>query len=182
MSEQLNDTVMFKGLTELGKVLDTLPPKIEKNVTSRAMRAGAKVIKAEVDKNLAKNVKSGLLRKGIKIVSRSKAGRVQVFVRTTGKHSHVAKWLEWGTQAHLIGARRTAGGRLVAGLGGLAFLGIFRTVVHHPGINPERTKFMRPAFDAKGVESIIATAEAMKKILETKEGLDVPDTEIEVVV
>lgn len=179
---ELYDTAMFKGLTELGKVLDTLPPKIEKNVTGRAMRAGAKVIKAEVDKNLEKTVKTGVLKKGIKIVSRSKAGRVHVFIRTTGKHAYVAKWLEWGTQAHLIGARRTAAGRFVSGLGGLAFLGIFRTVVSHPGINPERTKFMRPAFDAKGLASVVATAEAMKKILKTKEGLDVPDTEIEVVV
>lgn len=185
MAEQLTDTpstsdslLHFKGLTELGQILDSMPPKMEKNVTTRAMRAGAKLVQQEAVNNLAKSSKSGELARGIKVRARVKGGRVSVFIRTTGKHSYIARWLEWGVKAHLIGAKRTAGGRFA----GLSFLGIFRTVIHHPGFTAESTRFMRPALDAKAAAAIVAMAEATKKILEKKEGLDVPDTEVEYVV
>lgn len=179
LSDTSGQALNFTGLTELGRVLDSMPPKMEKNVTSRAMRAGAKLVQEEAINNLAKSTRTGELARGIKVRARSKGGRVSVFVRTTGKHSYIAHWLEWGVKAHTIGARRGTGGRFVAGIRGLAFLGIFRTVVHHPGFTAESTRFMRPALDSKAVAAVLRMAEATKKILEKKEGLDVPDTEVE---
>lgn len=156
------DLKHVKGLSELQRILDQLPSKLEANVMRGALRAGGNVIKKEAQANVP--VDSGTLRKGIKVSTRSRRGQVTARVRTTGEHGHVAGWVEFGTAAHHIEGPVVIGDQVVA-------------VATHPGA--EAKPFMRPALDAKATAAVVAAAEYMKKRLETKHGLDTSSVVIE---
>lgn len=154
------------GLAALDKYLQELPVKIEKNVLRGSLRAGMKVVQPMAAANI--HSVSGLLAAGLKIRTNAKGGRVTARLVATGKHAYVAKWVEFGTQAHVINGK----------LGGsLFFGGVFAKQVMHPGAKPH--KFLRPALDAQAQSAIIAAAEYMKKRLATKEGLDTADIVVE---
>lgn len=157
--------VHITGLKELQALLDTLPAKLEANVMRGALRAGMKPVQADAKAHAAHA--SGLLRDGLKIKTRSKGGRVYAVLRTTGKHSFLANWVEYGTAAHTITAKNRKG---------LSFGGLFFQSVDHPGAKPH--PFMRPALDARAQDAVVAAAEYMKKRLATKQGLDTADIEI----
>ena len=154
-----------KGLAELQKFLDQLPAKLEANVMRSALRAGANIVKAQARQNVP--VKTGKLRDGLKVSTSSRRGRVTAKVKATGKHAHIAPWLEYGTAAHKITAKKGKG---------LFFGGLFVKGVQHPGFRPK--PFMRPALDSKAQEATIAVGEAIKKRLAKKHGLDASDVEI----
>ena len=158
--------VHVRGLLDLQKFLDTLPAKLEANVMRGALRAGANVIRTQAKANVP--VKSGLLRAGLKITTRSRRGVVTASVKAGGKHGFIAPWIEFGTAAHKIASKK----------GWLSFGGIFAKSVDHPGAKPH--PFMRPALDSEANRAIVAAAEYMKKRLATKHGLDTADIEIEV--
>lgn len=162
--------VTIKGLAELQKMLDQLPANLEQNVLRSALRAGANVIKAEAQQQLAAhgNVKTGVLSKGLKVGTRAKGGKVTATVTAKGKHGYIAHWIEFGTAAHEIRPK---------GAKSLFLAGAFKTIVHHPGIRPQ--PFMRPALDSRSAAAVIAVGEAIKKRLSTKNGLDTSDIEIE---
>ena len=92
--------VHIKGGAELNKFLQQLPAKIEQSVLRGALRAGANVVMAEAKANVP--VESGQLRDGLKVSTSSRRGRVTAKVKATGKHAHIAPWLEYGTAAHKI--------------------------------------------------------------------------------
>lgn len=154
-----------KGLAELQKFLDQLPAKLEANVMRSALRAGANIVKAQARQNVP--VKTGKLRDGLKVSTSSRRGVVTAKVKATGKHAYVANWIEYGTAAHAITAKKG---------GFLSFGGIFAKSVQHPGAAPK--PFMRPALDSKAQEATIAVGEAIKKRLASKHGLDTSDVEI----
>lgn len=152
-------SIRFKGLSELQKFLDDLPAKMEANVMRGALRAGMNVVKPVAQNNI-RSV-SGLLADGLKISTRIGGGKVTASLKTTGEHAFVAQWVEFGTSAHKIAAKRG---------GALSFYGIFAKSVAHPGA--VRRPFMRPALDQEAENAVIAAAEYMKKRLATREGLD----------
>jgi len=156
-----------KGLAELQKFMDTLPPKLEANVMRSALRAGTKLIKESAVQNAP--VKSGRLRDSIRITTRSRGGRVSAFVKAGGKKAFYAKWIEFGTAAHDIVAK--AGKNLFFG-------GIFAEKVRHPGSAPK--PFLRPALDAQSSAAIAAAGNYIKSRLETKHGIDTSSVEIEI--
>ena len=146
-----------RGLKELDTFLAQLPNNIQYKLMRGALRAGINVIKDEVKANVP--VKSGTLRAGIKVSTRSSRGVVSAKVKTTGKHAHIARWLEYGVAAHIIRPRR----KKSLSFGGTAVEG-----VNHPGLKPK--PFMRPALDKRAQEALTVVAQQMKARL-TKEGL-----------
>ena len=157
--------VRVKGLADLNKFLQQLPAKVEQSVLRGALRAGAKVVQEEVKAQVP--VKSGTLRRGIKISTARRRGLVTAKVKATGKHAHIAPWLEYGTGAHRIVSRGK----------GLLFGGMFAKSVEHPDIKPR--PFMRPALDSRSGEALLAVGNAIKKRLATKHGLNTADINLE---
>jgi HK97 gp10 family phage protein len=157
--------VHVKGLAELQKFLDQLPAKMEKNVVRGSLRAGMKEILPVAKQNCSKV--SGLLADGLKLSTSSRGGKVTASIKAKGKHGFIAPWVEYGTKAHNIAAKKN---------GFLSFGGIFAKSVDHPGAKPH--PFLRPALDQQAQSAVIAAAEYMKNRLATKEGLDTSDIEI----
>ncbi len=158
--------VKVKGLADLNKFLQQLPAKVEQSVLRGALRAGANVVMAEAKANVP--VDSGQLRDGLKVSTNSRRGRVTAKVKATGKHAFIAPWLEYGTAAHKITAKKGKG---------LFFGGLFVKGVQHPGSRPK--PFMRPALDGRAQDAVVAAAQYMKRRLATKNGLDTSSVEIE---
>ena len=158
--------VKVKGLADLNKFLQQLPAKVEQSVLRGALRAGANVVMAEAKANVP--VDSGQLRDGLKVSTSSRRGRVTAKVKATGKHAFIAPWLEYGTAAHKITAKKGKG---------LFFGGLFVKGVQHPGSRPK--PFLRPALDGRAQDAVVAAAQYMKRRLATKNGLDTSSVEIE---
>lgn len=158
--------IHIKGLSELQKYLDTLPAKIEKNVVRGAMRAGMKVVLPVVQSMVP--TKTGLLKAGLKLGTRSRGGRVTAYVKATGPHAYLARWMEYGTKAHRISGRKG---------GFLSFGGKVVKAVDHPGIKDPK-KFMRPALDSQAGAAVVAAAQYMKARLASKHGIDTADVVI----
>jgi HK97 gp10 family phage protein len=157
--------IIVKGLSDLQKQLSTLAPRLQANVMRSALRAGANVIKEEAKANVP--VDSGLLRKGLKVSTRSRRGVVTASVKATGKHSYIARWIEYGTAAHEIVSKNGKS---------LLFNGKFVDKVMHPGTSPK--PFLRPALESKSSAAVVAVGLAIKKRL-TTQGLNVADIEVE---
>ena len=162
----MQDTVNVKGLSDLAKFLDELTPKIQKNVMRQALRAGMKPVQDEAKANVA--VATGVLQKGLKISTNVKNGVVIASLKAKGKHGFLAQFVEFGTAAHRINAKKG---------GALSFGGSVVQSVEHPG--QKARPFMRPALDARAQDAVIAAAEYMKERLSTKEGLDTSGVLIE---
>jgi len=158
--------IRVKGLADLNKFLQQLPAKVEQSVLRGALRAGANVVMAEAKANVP--VDSGQLRDGLKVSTSSRRGRVTAKVKATGKHAFIAPWLEYGTAAHKITAKKGKG---------LFFGGLFVKGVQHPGARPK--PFLRPALDGRAQDAVVAAAQYMKRRLATKNGLDTSSVEIE---
>ncbi len=161
----MSDTVHVNGLADLQKLLDTLAPKIERNVMAGALRAGVKPILAQAIKNLGSSNKTGELRDSLKIGNRTRGGTVTAVVKTKVFY---AKFVEFGTAAHVIAGKNG---------GWLKFGGGFMRSVDHPGAKAR--PFLRPALDGQAQNAVMTAAEYMKKRLATKNGLDTSDVVIE---
>lgn len=157
--------IHVKGLADLQKFLDQLPAKMEKNVLRGALRAGMNVVKPVAKSNI-RSV-SGLLAKGLKLSTNSKGGTVTASLKATGKHGWLARFVEFGTKAHKIAARKVPA---------LWFGGRFVKSVDHPGAKPH--PFMRPALDSQAQNATVAAGNYIKARLATKHGLDTSDVTI----
>lgn len=157
------DSVHIKGLDQLQKLLDTLPAKLERNVMRSSLREGAKVLLAEATYRAP--AKSAALVSSLKIGTRSRGGTVTSYVKT---NLWYARFVEYGTRPHEIRPKHAKS---------LFIAGVFGTLVKHPGAKPH--PFLRPALDAGKTGAVIATAEAIKKRLTTKESLDASHIMIE---
>lgn len=158
-------TANVTGLKELQAFLDRLPAKMEANIMRAALRQGANVVRDEAQANAP--VKSGVLKAGLKVSTRSRRGVVTASVKVGGKHAFLARWLEYGTAAHFIKPKKAKS---------LFFAGLFRDGVDHPGFAPR--PFMRPALDSQSQAALLAVGEAIKKRL-TKQGLDASGVDLE---
>lgn len=159
------DTAHVKGLDALKKALDTLPAKMEQNIMRAAMRQGMNVIRDEARNNVP--VQTGELKKGLKVKTSAMKGVVTVTLKATGKHGHIANWLEYGTAAHIINPKVAKD---------LFFGGHFASRIDHPGI--VLRPFMRPAMDTQAQAALVATGEAVKARL-TKQGIETASIELE---
>jgi HK97 gp10 family phage protein len=181
----MTDGVEIKGLSELQKLLDTLPAKIEANIMRGAMRAGAKVVQESAKAKAPR--KSGKMAEGLKITTRSRSGVVSASVKASGPHAFLAPMIEFGTKPHFISVSdenknfNAKRGRLesVSSVN-RRFLVIGGEIVgksvSHPGSRAQ--PFMRPALDENTERAVVATGEYIKKRLASKHGLDVQDIQI----
>lgn len=161
------DLINVKGLSELQAFLDQLPAKMERNVMRSALRAGMNVVKDEAKSTSEFADKTGVLRRGLKVSTKAKGGKVTASLKATGKHGFLARFIEYGTSAHMISAKDG---------GALAFAGGMYQSVLHPGQKAQ--PFMRPALDLQTGNAILATAEYIKERLATKNGLDTSEVDI----
>lgn len=180
----MSDLVHVKGLAELGKVMEELPVKIERNVLRGALRAGAGPIRtdararAPVGPTSSENARiyggyPGALRDSIRVTTKTRGGKVIASVVAGGKGKngadvYYAHFVEFGTSPHSIVPQT----RRALSIGGL-----FVESVEHPGARPQ--PFMRPALDGQAQQAVIAAAEYMKARLATKHGLDTAHINIE---
>ena len=158
-------TATVTGLAELQAFLDQLPAKVEQNIMRAALRQGANVVKAEAMANVP--VKSGLLKAGLKVSTKSRRGVVTAIVKAGGKHAYLARWIEYGTAAHFIKPKKAKS---------LFWAGLMRDGVDHPG--SQAKPFLRPALDSQAQAALMAVGEAIKKRL-TKQGLNASGVELE---
>ena len=158
--------VHVTGLKELNDFLQTLPTRIEKNVLRGSLRAGMKVVQPVAKSNARKA--SGLYAAGLKIGTRARGGKVTAYLKATGRHAYLGRWIEFGTRAHNIAAKTK---------GWLSFMGVFAKEVAHPGARP--FPHMRPALDSQAQNAVVAAAEYMKARLSTRHGIDTSGVTIE---
>lgn len=178
-----------KGMKELAQFMHQLPDKLEKNIMRGGLRAGAKVLAAEAEKNVP--VDEGDLKKSLKVSTSNKRGVVTASVKAT---DFKAKWIEYGTGAHWISVKTTAKPtRLTRGgmksvstntLNNMARSGSLRIGTHfvgasvaHPGSKAH--PFLRPALDSKATEAVVAMANYIKLRLASKHGMDTSGVTVE---
>lgn len=182
-------TTQVKGMKELAEFMRQLPDKLEKNVLRGGLRAGAKVLEAEIERTIP--VEHGDTRKSIRVSTRSRRGVVTASVKSDAPEAH---WLEYGTAAHWIKVRESAKptrmtrrgkrkvsmktlNKMLAGGSlkiGTHFVG---AAVLHPGAKPHPT--FRTALDAKATEAVVAAGNYIKQRLATKHGLDTSGVTVE---
>lgn len=157
------DEQAIAGGRELDAFLQSLPVKVERNILRAAMRAGANEFKKAAKQGVP--VDDGDLQRSIRVTTRTKGGTVYASLKAGGKKAPHWHWVEFGTAAHKIKAKRDRA---------LSFGGVTVTEVKHPGAKPK--PFMRPAFDSAAAAAIAASAAKIRDRL-TKEGINVPAPE-----
>lgn len=153
----------IRGGRELAEFLRALPAKLEKNVMRSGLRAGANVFKVEIKQNVPVN--EGLLRRSVKVKTKTKGGKITATVKIGGRLAPHAQLVEFGTKPHKITPKNA---------GALRFNGATVAEVDHPGAKPH--PFARPAMDSKPQQAVAAVAAQIRKRL-TKEGINVPAPE-----
>ena len=157
----MSEITQVQGLAELDRLLKELPARLEGTVVRGGLRAGAVVLQNAAKQNVP--VKSGALRRSIKVSTGIKKGRVYSRVRAGDKIAFYAHMVEFGTRPHKIGKV----GRMLWINGRWVY-----APVNHPGSRPR--PFMRPAADSTAQTATVAVGNKIKSILETKHGLDTP--------
>jgi len=146
---------MISGLDEVLRKLNKLPERIQKNIVTGAIRAGAKPIVKEARALVPKD--TGTLKKSIGIKKRRSRDKNIVHFTVSPlakKGGWKAHFIEFGTYSkfdHPMKKQRTGK------------LGKKRAVIVAKGGGIKPHPFMRPAFEKKGEESIKFVKEYMKK-------------------
>ena len=158
----------IKGGRELDAFLRSLPAKVEKNILGSALRAGANVLKTEVEHNLASNrsIDSGELLASVRVSVLMERGVVTAAVRAGSKKAFYPGWVEHGTRPHKITAKKG---------GALNINGVLVNSALHPGAKAK--PYMRPALDAKTKAAIQAMAAQIQKCFNA-EGINTTVQEI----
>lgn|SRR3990167_902194 len=186
------DLTHVSGLSDLQKLLDTLPAKLEANIMRGALRAGMKTVKDKAVINIQKE--SGDTARALKISTKLRDGIVKSVLAAKGFEGYKAMWLEYGTRPHYISVHdinknvnqrlsrkrgevalesmSTVNRRMLA-IGG-NFIG---PTVFHPGAKPH--PFMRPALDSTAQEALLAVGNYIKARLQKKHGIDTSHIMIE---
>lgn len=154
------NNLRFKGIEELGQVLDGLAgdKKLSNAVMRGLLNKGAKPIIEEAKRLVPKG--NGDLEKSIGAIpgrGQGKGEQVYIGPRRGGRFKGYAGHLiEYGTAPHIIRAK--AAGGLLRFNGNVAV-----PEVHHPG-TPARP-FMRPAFDSKKDEAVGIITDGCRDII-----------------
>jgi HK97 gp10 family phage protein len=158
--------IEVKGLSELQKLLDELPARIEANLVRGGLRAAAKVIRDEARRlcpvgdssNLPKGHGAGALRDSIRVSVSARHGTITASIKAGGKNNiYYAHMVEYGTARHLIKPKNRKS---------LFIAGLFKEVIDHPGA--QKKPFMRPALDSKVDEAISTFAAYVKNRLDAE--------------
>lgn len=169
--------VTIKGAKELFAFLNQLPVNVEKNIMRSALRAGASVIAKQAKANVP--VKMGGLKASIRTGSNVRKGGAEAYVRAGGRKNKAnskdnsafyANFVEFGTAAHMIYPATKKKLKFKAKDGSTRFANF----VLHKGA--QARPFMRPAYDAKSEEAILAVTKRIRQRL-TKQGISVPAPE-----
>lgn len=156
----MSELLHVGGLAALERAMGELPLKLERNVVRGALRAGSKVFLQEARRRVP--VKTGALRKSIRISVRRIKGQLVATTKAGNQQAFYAHMVEFGTGAHVIKASKAkaldVGGHPVRS-------------VRHPGAHAQ--PFMRPAFDLGARGAVDAYAAYIRKRL-TKAGIEVP--------
>lgn len=157
------------GLKEINDALAALPEKIQKNIVRTALRRGIKHYNRIARGNF--RTRTGKLAASLQARTKIlKSGRVEArggFLTRSGKGKgkvYYAHFVEFGTQPHVIRARRGKG---------LGFLGLKK--VNHPG--SRAFKPITKAFTTGTSGAIQAATAYMRKKLKMPKGADIPDME-----
>lgn len=162
------------GGRELAQMLDTLPAKVERNIMRGALRAGARVMLAEVKQRIPRD--NGDLAASARVTTRVQRGSVSASVKIGNKKAWYAHLVEFGTRSHYItvsdedrgrASVRTVNRRVLQI--GANFVG---PSVHHPGT--QARPFARPAADAAFGPAVAAVKKKIRERL-TEAGLNTPD-------
>jgi HK97 gp10 family phage protein len=145
------ETTHIAGLSELHKLLQELPSKVEGNIMRGALRAGQKVVEAEVKARVP--VDDGDLRDSVRIRFHSRSqkfGWVRMHLTAGSAKAWYARLVEYGTASYYTGHGKSVGRpyeiKPTRREGALYFGGVIREKVIHPGIRPQ--SYMRSGFDA----------------------------------
>lgn len=136
------------GLRELNKALTKLPERIERNIMSSAVRAGANEIKKAAVTNLGGKKSDIVVKK-----SRAPKGTTQYKIGINADKWYL-QFKEFGTKPHVIKSKKLMSDGST----------VFGRVVDHPG--QAAKPFLRPAFDENTRKAINAMAKKIKQRLE----------------
>jgi HK97 gp10 family phage protein len=160
----MDSEVNITGLSDLQAQLDQLAANIEKKLLRGALRAGQKVTLERARQGI--HSVDGDLAKSLRISTSARGGAVKAIVKAGNAKAFYARWVEFGTAAHIIRAKNgqaiSLNGHLYASL-------------NHPGARAR--PFMRPALDAAAVdnsEAFLAVGAYLVKGI-TKELAKLPD-------
>jgi HK97 gp10 family phage protein len=151
----------IQGGRELAELLDTLAPKMQKNINRAGLRAGAAVFLAGIKSRIP--VDSGALRDSARITARAKGASVSASVKVGNAQAWYAHLVEFGTRPHVIAPRPPGEA--------LHFGNVAVREVRHPGIAGR--PFARPTVDAEFPDAVRAVEKKIRERL-TKQGLNVP--------
>jgi len=146
--------ITVQGLSDLQKMLDELPAKIEVNIMRGALRQGANVYRDRARAN-APVGKTGRLKKSIKVKTTLRKGKAISQIVAGGGDAFYAKFVEFGTASFYEGNGRTVGAPYKIepkNKKALKFGEVFSASAVHEGVRP--TGFMRRAFDG-GTSEVI---------------------------
>jgi HK97 gp10 family phage protein len=168
VSNPMSEQFQIDGLSEILAKLDALPEIVKNGAVRGAIEAGCAVI-ADRARELcptappnSRNAQRygavmGSLKASIKVLPVTfKQGWANGQVSAGSKVAYYARWVEFGTAAHLI----------KAGQGKLPFDGTYRATVHHPGA--AKHPFMRPALDSARDAAIDAFADYCRHRIEVE--------------
>jgi HK97 gp10 family phage protein len=140
-------------------MLNSLPEKVSKRILGRGMRAGGKVF-ADLARSRVR-IRSGALSKSIRVRLSRRGGITTVLVRAGGKgkwgDAYYSHFVEFGTKRHIIKPK---------GAKALRFANTLRKEIDHPGIDPNQTSFMRPAYDTGADAAIEEIGRVLRQTLE----------------
>jgi len=137
-------------LKELNRKLLRLPDRIERNIMSSAVRAGANVIKERAVRNLGAKKRDILVRR-----SRAPKGTTKYKIGPSSDKFYLA-FKELGTAPHTIRAKDK---KVLSD--GSTFFG---KEIFHPG--QKREPFLRPALDEGARAAVEAMAQRIRQRLE----------------
>lgn len=134
--------IRIEGAEQIARALQELPAKVGRNYLRGALRAAAAVYRDRARQEAP--VRSGALRRSIRISTRSRGALVTASVKIGGKLAPHAILVHGGTRPHTIRARHK----------GMALLNTVRSTVEHPGAraNP----FMDRAYRLASVAAVEA--------------------------
>jgi HK97 gp10 family phage protein len=154
--------VTVQGLSDLQKMLDELPAKIEANIMRGALRQGANVYRDRARAN-APVGKTGKLKKSIKVKTTLRKGKAVSQIVAGGGDAFYAKFVEFGTASFYEGNGRTVGAPYKIepkNRKAMKFGDVFTESAVHEGVRP--TGFMRRAFDGGTREVIEEVADYVR--------------------
>lgn len=156
------------GDQQIGKLLEGMAVKLQRNTLRRGLYRAAKVIAEEVSVRAPHADGKPDLRDTPHVSTGTPNGVPTARVRLKGPHSFLGLFFEYGVAPHLIKSKD--GGPMKIGNN------VFEGPIEHPGFAEK--PFMRPAFDAKADDAVKVFGDYLRSQIKDK-GYDVAGLEPE---